>query len=634
MCGIAGIFHREGGAADAGQLRRMVKVLAHRGQDDEGLWCEGPVGLGHRRLSIVDLSSGGHQPMTDSGRGLHLVFNGEIHNYPELRVELQQLGFRFHSASDTEVVLAAYAAWGEDCFPRFNGMWAIALWDARAEALILSRDRFGIKPLVYALEGEACYFASEAKSLLAADSCFREPNWRAVSHYLDAMVTDIGPETFFKRIRSLPCGHTLRITAEKSELRKHWAFVPGEARSGAEVEERFRALLTDAVRLRRRSDARLGVWLSGGLDSSVIAGLTAMEESGTIPCFSLRYPDHPQVDESEYVRAMLQKFPNLDVQWVTPDLSNLLETLACIVRAHDAPPVARGRYAAWHLARETVREVDVVLSGDGADELLGGYQTFAAPYAVDRLFFPGPEGRLPLKTIRQEYDTLIDIYQPGSSAREVMLRGLRCGLGLGGKGYPSVCTPAFWKAYGPANPHHRFSSWASTCGDRPCRSFLNNALWREFWWRGLPEMMKGFDAISMAHTLEMRSPFLDHRVVEFCFSLPYYEKISKGTTKQLLRRAFADLLPSQVAERRRKLGFPSPLHQAFGRREIQDRVREFLLDGDAVRLGVFDPKLLEQHLQHFREHALLEKTPRQLLLWVWYCVEAWIRQTQRVETSR
>jgi len=625
MCGIAGWWNRDRAPVDEARLGAMVDVLAHRGRDDQGTWTSGDIGLGHRRLSIIDLSSSGHQPMHDDRHGLHLVFNGEIHNYIELRDELMTHGYVFRTHTDTEVILAAYVQWGEKCFERFNGMWALAIWNDRTEELLLSRDRFGIKPLVYAEVGSQLLFASEPKALLAAHPGLNEPDWHQVYVYLHAAITDIGRDTFFRRIHPVLAGHCLHVTRSGVREFKHWTFVPGCEEPRPDAVEQFRHLLTDAVKLRLRSDAPLGIWLSGGLDSSVIAKIAAAHSDRPVQCFSIKYEQYPRFDESAYISAVAASSENIQVTWVSPDGTGLIDTIGDIVRHHDAPAVSRGRYAGWSLSKESARDVRVVLSGDGADELLGGYQTFAAPYALDRLMMPAPGQTRSLRAVKREYDRLCSVARPGLSRWQVMVRGPLCRMGISPGMLHSISPPGFSGEFGPCNAQHHFSGWASGCGHKPYRSLLNNALWREFHWRGLPEMMKGFDALSMAHTLEMRSPFLDHRVVEFCFSLPYFEKISGGTTKQLLRKAFADQLPDLVKNRVHKLGFPSPLVAWFGQPENFNRARELLLDGHGVRCGVFDRQRLNLALSHLEHHAMLSGTPRHVLLWAWVSMEWWLR---------
>lgn len=628
MCGIAGVWHRDGAPVDPDRLKAMADALAHRGRDDEGLWIQGSLGFGHRRLSIIDRTSAGHQPMHAPEHGLTLVFNGEIHNYLELREELASRGHVFHSATDTEVVLAAWAEWGADALERFNGMWAIALWDERARHLVLARDRFGIKPLVVAQVGASLLFASEAKALLAYEPALRTANGQAILSYVAASMTDIGTATFFRDIHTVPSGHHLVITDGGMRTERSWRFEPGEEAPQPEAVEQFRHLLSDAVRLRLRSDAPLGVWLSGGLDSSVIAALAARHADRPVRCYSIRYHAYPRFDESEYVSAMARSTDNLSLEWVDPPSTGLIGTIGDIVQAHDAPTVVRGRYACWSIARATAQETSVALSGDGADELLGGYQTFAAPYALDRFLRPPPGASRSLKACRDEFLAVCDVAAPGLRPRDVVLHALRCRLGILPMPLYPVVNREFARAYGPVNADHHFSGWASWCGHKPYASYLNNALWREFLWRGLPEMMKGFDACTMAHTLEVRSPFLDHRVVEFCFSLPYHEKIRDGVTKRLLRDGFADMLPPLVRDRRRKLGFPSPLYHWFGQPENLRSVDELLRDGEGIRSGIFDRQRLHQALDHLAHHDTLHRTPRQELLWTWISLEHWLRRFQ------
>ncbi len=628
MCGIAGVWNRDGAPVEHARLQAMIHTLEHRGRDDEGLWIHGSLGLGHRRLSIIDRSSAGHQPMHAPEQGLTLVFNGEIHNYRELREELAARGHVFRTATDTEVVLAAWTEWGTDAFEQFNGMWAIALWNERRGELVLARDRFGIKPLVVAHVGTSVLFASEAKALLAYEPALRRANGRAMFSYLAASMTDIGTDTFFRDIHTVPPGHHWVVTRQAIRTETSWHFNPGNETPRPDAVEEFRYLLTDAVRLRLRSDAPLAVWLSGGLDSSVIAAVAARQTERPVRCYAVRYPAYPRFDESQYVSAVAAHTDNLIVQWVDPPSKNLVDTIGDIVQAHDAPTVVRGRMACWSIAQATARETSVALSGDGADELLGGYQSFAAPYALDRFLRPPPGITRSLGACREEFLAVCDVAAPGLRPRDVVLHAVRCRLGILPMPLHPVVTREFARAYGPVNADHHFSGWASWCGHKPYASYLNNALWREFRWRGLPEMMKGFDACTMAHTLELRSPFLDHRVVEFCFSLPYYEKIRGGITKRLLRDGFAGMLPPMVRDRRRKLGFPSPLYFWFGQPENLASAGELLRDGEGIRSGIFDRQRLNKALDHLANHDTLSHTPRQELLWTWLSLEHWLRRFQ------
>ena len=384
MCGIAGIWYRDGRAVAHQALASMVDTLVHRGPDGVGVHIGGDVGLGHRRLKVIDLSEAAAQPIWVPDRSVCMVYNGEIHNYLELAADLRKAGARLRADNDTEVLLWAYRLWGEACFERLNGMWAAAFWQPAERRLLLSRDRFGIKPLLYSIRGARVGFASEAKALLAAFPEERRPDRALVHDFAVGAVPDADEHTFFDNVRSVPPGHLLCIEPTRAVTRQHWNFRPGTEASRPDAPEAFRHLLKDSVRVRLRSDVPIGVLLSGGLDSSTVARIAVGETRHSLQCFSLRYAA-ASLDESRYASLVADDPARYQIHWVTPSAENLLATIGSIVWHHDAPTPLRGRYPQWHVLREASRHVTVVLGGQGADELLGGYDRFVLPFALDRL---------------------------------------------------------------------------------------------------------------------------------------------------------------------------------------------------------------------------------------------------------
>jgi len=619
MCGVAGIWNRNGKPITESTLTAMISSMAHRGRDGSGTYTDGDLGFAHVRMSIIDLSQGGRQPMsTDDGR-YHINFNGEIHNYVELRSELVGAGYIFHSTSDTEVTLAAYAIWGEKCFNKFNGMWAIAIWDSVLRELVLCRDRFGIKPLLYSVRGNRIAFASEAKTILQAFPEESEPDYTQMYGYLKNGETNMGDTTFFSNIKSLLPGRIMKITESSLDQQNYWNFSPGIEQPRKNVEEEFRWLMTDATRLRLRSDAPMAVWLSGGLDSSLITRIVRKLVDQPLHCYSLRY-DNWQYDESKYAAAVADEPDHYKMQWVTPDESGLFDKIRSIVHHHDAPTPIRGRYAMWHLARETVRNEKVVLTGDGADELFGGYGIYAVPYLLDRVRNPGLHTKDQLSTFK-EFSKLAESY-PGSKllALKMLATPFLYRMGIEKPDFNNITTKSFRNQYGYKDPSEHMAGWGCRNVDRPYRSALNNAIWYEFTRRGLPEVLHGFDAVSMAHTLETRSPFLDHRVVEFCFSLPYNEKVKNGYKKSLLRRAFADMLPPEVRDRTVKRGFQSPVIDWMHRGKNLESISELLMDGKCVRDGIFEPSLIQKRIRAFKSRVDGKSGSA---LWKWVSMESW-----------
>ena len=631
MCGIAGIWHRDGRAVAHQAVESMIDTLVHRGPDGAGAYLAGNVGLGHRRLKVIDLSEAAAQPIWLPDRSLCMVYNGEIHNYRELAADLRQAGARLRAENDTEVLLWAYQTWGEACFERLNGMWAAAFWQPAPRRLLLSRDRFGIKPLVYSIRGPRVGFASEPKALLAAFPEERQPDCALVHDFAVGAVPDADEHTFFENIRSVPAGQSLCIETSRERMHPHWNFRPGTEAARPDAPEAFRHLLEDAVSIRLRSDVPIGVLLSGGLDSSAVARMAVKEARPPLQCFSLRYAA-AALDESRYASLVADDPARYQVHWVTPSAQNLLETIGSIVWHHDAPTPLRGRYPQWHVLREAARHVTVALGGQGADELLGGYDRFVLPFALDRLD-PRIEGQYSRWRLASDLlqlgkvSTGIHRLLPALMTREVRRR--LAALTRRWAPPKAVFHPLARDGLigdRPVLRHRILGGWSEANVERPYRSRLNNALWMELRYAGLPEVLHSEDALSMAFSLESRLPFLDHRVVEFCFSLPYSEKMGAGWTKLLLRRATAGLLPEPVRWRRHKQGFPGDYAGWMAGEQGLDAVRDVLLDPITLGRGWFDRRWLERRLGSGRAQAA--KWVRSHLFQIWHLLtlEVWARQ--------
>jgi asparagine synthase (glutamine-hydrolysing) len=624
MCGIAGIWHRDGRAVEHQALESMVQALVHRGPDGAGAYVAGDIGLGHRRLKVIDLSAAAAQPIWLPDRSVCMVYNGEIHNYLELAAELRQAGARLRADNDTEVLLWAYRLWGEACFARLNGMWAAAFWQPAERRLLLSRDRFGIKPLLYCVRGARIAFASEAKALLAAFPEERRPDHGLVHDFVLGAVPDADQHTFFENIRQVPLGHLLCVEPQREITRQHWNFRPGIEASRPDAPEALRALLTDAVKVRLRSDVPLGVMLSGGLDSSAVTRLAAREPGQALQCFSLRY-EQSALDESRYASMVADDPDRYDVHWVRPTADNLLATMGSIVWHHDAPTPLRGRYPQWHVLQEAGRHVTVVLGGQGADEILGGYERFILPFARDRLD-PRLASQYPRWTLARD---LHELGKMASGAHRLLPQLIRGALAR------QLVPPH--GLFHPLARHGAISrrrmvkqritgSWTGPTAARPYRSRLNNALWAEFQCAGLPEALHSEDALSMAFSLETRLPFLDHRIVEFCFSLAYDHKIGAGWTKLLLRQATAGILPEPVRWRRHKLGFPGDYEGWLASDTGLDAVRALLLDRVTLERGWLDPAWLKNRLGGERSKAARWVRTHVQRVWELVALELWCRQ--------
>ena len=633
MCGITGaIWTDPKRAIDASTLRKMTDVLRHRGPDDDGSYtnefCLRPpyepmpgVALGFRRLSIIDLE-GGHQPMSNEDGTVWVVFNGEIYNYPALRRRLDGAGHSFRTNSDTETIVHLYEDEGLDFVQHLNGMFAIAIWDARERRLVLVRDRIGQKPLVYRHEPGRLLFASELKSLLQVADVPREIDAGAIDDYLTYQYIP-HPKTIFTGIRKLPPGHLAVYQDDKLEVRPYWEPDLNHERAigAAEASERLVELMTSSVELRMRSDVPLGAFLSGGVDSSLIVALMQQRSEQPIKTFTIGFPI-AEYDETSYARQVASHLGTQHEEFqVTPDGVSILPKL---VWNYDEPFADSSAIPTWYVSEMTRRHVTVALSGDGGDELFAGYPRYKAVWFASQLDQLGPIRSFLAAPVWQKI--------PGSRQKSFVRRFKRFSEFLG------------------KTPQRRYLEWIAIFNESrraalyrddfverlpnsdPFR-FLGNA-WARAASRDvvtgasladlttyLPcDLMTKVDIASMAHSLEVRQPFLDYRVVEYAASLPLALKFRRGQGKLLLRRAFGHLLPRQIWNRR-KMGFGVPLDHWF-RNELRELTHDTLLD-ESARIGGFFRRdaveqLVTQHELRQFDHAYR--------LWALLVLELWLRE--------
>jgi asparagine synthase (glutamine-hydrolysing) len=626
MCGIAGFA--EGtersrwtpGSDAAAQAHALVAgmcaAIRHRGPDDQGLHVEPGVALGMRRLSIIDLVTG-RQPIHNEDSTVWVVFNGEIYNYRELRADLEARGHRFYTSSDTETIVHAYDEWGEDAFVRLRGMFGIALWDGREGVLLLARDRAGIKPLHYTVAGDRLYFGSEIKSILAADSAPPAVDCAALDHYLSFLYTP-RESSMFAGIQKLPPGTLLRWQRGTLRLKRYWE-LPAETHgpdSEAAAIEGLRAVLEDAVRSHLMSDVPLGAFLSGGIDSSVVVGLMARQSSRPVQTFSIGFDD-PDYDELEYARAVARHFATDHREFVVrPDALTIVDDL---IAHFDEPFGDSSAIPTWYVSELARRHVTVVLSGDGGDELFGGYDRYfphprieafdrwtpAAGRTVASLVWPwlphGIRGRNFLRTVardaRGRYLDQIGYFHRDEKAA-LLTADVRWQLGssdaeaLLGKGFDRLAALP-WHGQ---MMHFDFETY-------------------------LPEdILTKVDRMSMAHSIESRVPLLDNAVIDFAARLPAALKIKNGRRKHILKEAASDLLPPAILARR-KQGFAVPVGEWF-RGGLKTFFSDILRSATARQRGYFEPRfierLLREHVSGRRDHTLR--------LWALVVFELWHRQ--------
>jgi asparagine synthase (glutamine-hydrolysing) len=597
MCGLAGVVDLER-PPDRAATERMLDELAHRGPDGRGVFAADGVCLGHLRLAILDLSDAGLQPMQDGE--LQLLHNGEIYNYIELRDELRAHGHRFSTGTDSEVILAAYREWGEDCVERFNGMWAFVIWDASRRTLFCSRDRLGVKPFYYRLDGDRLAFASEPWPLARGRA-----NLGPVRAYLEHGYLDQGEDTFFDGVLRLLPGHSLTFGPGGLRRRRYWSLEPSEppADPVAAVRETF----LDAVRLQLRSDVPVGTCLSGGIDSSAIAVAVAHaghEHQKTVTA----YFEDAGFDERPYARAVVER-TGAEAHWVTFDADDLVNDLPAIVGAQGEPFGSTSICAGWYVMREARSAgLTVMLDGQGGDEILAGYRASFGYRLSDLL----REGRLAEAT--RELRAFASVHGPRwagvALATPHVPERVRLAARSRLRGSATLVAAGLREAGMPENGS------GALFPDR-LRRQLQLLLTR----RGLPELLRYEDRNSMAHSLEARVPLLDHRLVELAFSLPGDELIRRGETKSVLRRALADLLPPAVAARRDKLGFVTP-EARFLRGALGGLAADVFASQSFRERGLVDAGAAVRRLERHRRgdlHAGME-------LWRALNLELWARR--------
>lgn len=599
MCGIAGIFHLETAKpVDPDRLRKMTDSLTHRGPDGSGIWTAPGVGLGHRRLSIIDLE-GGAQPMLTPDEAQVLSFNGEIYNFQEVRSELESFGHQFQTDSDSEVILYAWRQWGVDCLKRLNGMFAIAIYDQRTRQLFLARDRLGVKPLFYARVSDgSILFGSELKALLANPLLRRDPNISAVDDYLAfGYVPD--QTSMLKGVKKLPAGHYLLLELGKPEPAsvQYWDmdFSQRHKALANVLEDELVALLKEAVGSRMIADVPLGAFLSGGVDSSAVVALMAEKSRRAVKTCSIGF-DQESLDETSYARLIADRFQtDHRERIVAADDFGLIDTLADHFDEPFADASALPTYRVSELARETVT---VALSGDGADEAMAGYRRHVFHHAEERV-----RGMLPQSFRGPVLGWLGSVYPKADWApRPFRAKSTLLSLArTGPEGYAEavgVTTPlgrrqiysdAMQKNLGDYYAEQRMIDLMENA---PAQNGLDQAQYADMkmWLPG--DILTKVDRTSMAVGLEAREPLLDYRLMEFAAKLPANLRVHKGQGKYLLKKSMEQYLPKDILYRQ-KMGFVTPIAQWF-RGPLADQARNISTSGALARTGWFDSKFLRK----------------------------------------
>ena len=632
MCGINGIALSTGSGrkVDAGVLERMRDSITHRGPDGVGLMIDGAVGLGHRRLSIVDVAAG-QQPMTNEDGTLHITFNGEIYNHAELRPQLEARGHIYSTRSDTETILHLYEEYGARSVEHLRGMFAYAIWDQTRRELFIARDRLGIKPLYYAHTTDgSLYFASEIKALLEARAVKPELNFGALPDYL-ANHAPSGEETLFRGVRRLLPGHTLVWRAGgEVKIERYWDITfDGETqennhRSDEDYIAEWTELFRDAVRSHLMADVPLGMFLSGGIDSSAIAAVMSQMVSDPVKTFSVAFKER-EANELEYARLVARKFKT-DHHEVIVSPEDFFSALPGLVWHEDEPIAHPSSVALYFVSKLAARHVKVVLTGEGSDESLGGYERYYK--TIMNLSIGGRYQRLTNERVRRVVRSRIEAFAPHSKARQklsrtflyrtpdienlyfdnfaVFTRAMQEGL-------LAPATKERARALDPYLIIRAFfeSAHAPTLLDRMLYADLKTYL---------HELLMKQDQMSMAASLESRVPFLDHKLIEFSARLPVRMKIRRGrTTKYVLRRSMKGLLPEEILTRP-KMGFPVPVGAWF-RGAYRSIVDEYVLGERARERGIFDEQFVRRLVNG---HQAGEKHDERL--WALVNFEIWMRR--------
>jgi asparagine synthase (glutamine-hydrolysing) len=617
MCGICGFT----GAGELLLLRRMSDAIVHRGPDDGGFYQNNRINLGMRRLSIIDVATG-KQPIHNEDNSIWTVFNGEIYNYLELRTDLENKGHRFYTDhADTEVIVHLYEEYGTDFPHKINGMFAIALWDEKKQLLLLFRDRIGVKPLFYTVVGDELLFGSEIKAILAHPGYYRAINHTAIYHYLTFKNVP-APLTAFAGIFALRPGELLSWHGNnKFDIKQWWRLVfrEDESMDEGEATGKILEILEDSTRLRMRSDVPFGAYLSGGVDSSSIVALMTHFTDQPIKTFSLGYEDELKNKEADlyYARRVAEQYSTDHHEYIMSS-RELLEDIGDVIDAFDQP--FSGTISTFFLSKLIKKHVKVALSGDGADELFGSYLShrIARPMAFYRqIAFQGRLAHLTEDDLNQlrpcDVEYLADLYRRSSGGDETNWRYALYGNSDEDKRF--FMTKYFLAQVQKANTlellQHEY-------GTLTAHDPLNRVLEMELRTQ-LPDQVLAFvDFLSMAHSVEVRSPFLDYRLIEFAATIPGHLKIRNGNVKDILKRSVASLLPNGIVQRPKE-GFVLPIFDWMVY-NIRDYCVSVLAPGRMAKFGILDPDsvntLIIEHYSGKRAHSAKIWNFMMLQLWL------------------
>ncbi len=609
MCGIVGKLYLRGQAhVDEKLLRSMADRIAHRGPDDHGYFTQGPVGLAHRRLAIIDLTPGGHQPMTNADETIWIVFNGEIYNFQELRTDLERGGRKFRTGSDTEVIIALYEKYGEECLQYLRGMFALAIWDAPKQKLFLARDRVGKKPLKYYLDENFIVFGSELKAFFADPAVPREADDVAIHHYLSFQYVP-APLTGFRGIKKLPPAHYMTVQNGRVEIKRYWdlSYAEQEQRSEGEWQGLILKELETAVRLRMISDVPIGAFLSGGVDSSAVVAMMAKLSNRPVKTFSIGFPEESH-NELPYASKVAKLFGTEHTEFIVEP--HALDVLPKLVYHYEEPYADSSAVPTYYVSQLTRQHVTVVLNGDGGDENFAGYgryniQKFAALYdrvpAVVRKKIIHKAAAVAAKMVKTTFfERAVRFSTSFNDGRARRYLEYICYFNELQK--YQMYTMSFGTKVAGHDSRDLVEQWFKDSGTNDP---VDQALSVDFHTYLPDDLLVKVDIASMAVALEGRSPLLDHKFLEMTAKIPSSLKIHGREKKYIFKKALRGLLPDDILYRP-KMGFGVPIEHWF-RGELRQYVRDRLLGGTAAQRGIFKTaaveKLIDEHQNTKINHA-------------------------------
>ena len=624
MCGIVGFVSKISSSMDRSVLDRMNAAIAHRGPDDDGFYVKDGVALGMRRLAIIDVASG-QQPIHNSDKTKWIVFNGEIYNYQELRKDLEKRGHRFYTNSDTEAIVHLYDEYGSDCLGHLRGMFALAIWDTADKSLFLARDRVGKKPILYSRQDNGdLIFGSEFQALLQHPDISREVDLEAIDSYLSSLCIP-APRTAFKQIRKLEPGHWLRWKDGEIETKRYWQpdFSHKIKISEEDAIEETTRILRESTKLRMISEVPLGAFLSGGVDSSIIVALMAQESSQPVKTFSIGFEEQ-DFSELKYAKRVAEHVGAEYNEFVVRP--NAMEVIPTLVEHYGEPYADSSAIPTYYVSKETRKHVTVALNGDGGDESFAGYERYAAmqmaeaynrmPKTLRKFFIENPVNLLPTSELKRSRFRDAKRFLQAATLPKTE-RYFRWNSTFSREMKSDLYTDDFAASVSGHNASENMDRWF---GKANGSGILDAALLTDQMTYLPNDLLVKVDIASMANSLEARSPFLDHKLIEFAASLPEDMKMRRFQTKSLLKKVAARLVPKEVVYRR-KMGFGVPIGKWF-RGDLKDFVRSVLLSERSLKRGIVKPEMLAKYVD---EHTNAERD-HSFQLWTLLMLELWFQR--------